>query len=644
MKDILKHITFFTMIAIAVAFSTVAQAQTRAYRASDRDVQTLLNRIENRTDDFKDEIDRSLDKSTIDGTRQEDSINQIVSNFENATDRLKDNFSSNRSSAADVQEVLNRAMFLNSFMRNNRMSQNSQNLWSQIRTDLNTLAGYYRVTSVWNDTAPVPVYPGGYSVNDSQMRSLLDRIKQRQNSFRQSFNRWNNRYYRNNQTGSYNDISQSMTDFDTALDNLRVNYNSRNRNNDNVIAVLRPASSINSYILANRTSSDVTTKWNLVRNDLSTLASYYRMSWDWNNNTFPGDQYGSFDSRLTGTYRLNTTQSDNVSDAVDRAIDHANYDASQHDRLHRNLERRLTSPETLTLEKRGQQLTMSSANAQSVTLVADGRAQTETSPNGRTVTTSVTATNRDLTINYEGDRMNDFYVQFTPVNNGQLKVSRRVYLENQNTTVTVSSVYDKTSPTPQWNTAVYPTPTNPSPTNGFLIPNNTILVATLDSPLSTKTARNGNRFSMTVTAPSQYSGAVIEGTVTGEGSGVVAGRANMSLSFDTIRMPDGRTYTFAGIVDQVRQPNGDVVSVNNEGSIRDGSQTNKTVTRAGIGAVLGAIIGAIAGGGQGAAIGAGVGAGAGAGTVILQGRDNLELAQGSQFSITATAPSNVSSR
>ena len=66
-----------------------------------------------------------------------------------------------------------------------------------------------------------------------------------------------------------------------------------------------------------------------------------------------------------------------------------------------------------------------------------------------------------------------------------------------------------------------------------------------------------------------------------------------------------------------------------------------TALTGGIGTVLGGIIGAIAGGGSGAAVGAAVGAGAGAGTVVLQGRDNLELMSGTEFSITATAPANV---
>ena len=112
-----------------------------------------------------------MDRSNIDGTRQEDSINQIVANYETATDNLKNNFSSRRSSANDVQQVLDRAVFLNSFMRNNRMSQNSQNLWSQIRTDLNTLAGYYQVRSSWNDSVTSNTYQGSYTASDLQMRN-----------------------------------------------------------------------------------------------------------------------------------------------------------------------------------------------------------------------------------------------------------------------------------------------------------------------------------------------------------------------------------------------------------------------------------------------------------------------------------------
>ena len=162
--------------------------------------------------------------------------------------------------------------------------------------------------------------------------------------------------------------------------------------------------------------------------------------------------------------------------------------------------------------------------------------------------------------------------------------------------------------------------------------------------ISTKDSVDGDRFTMEVRSPSAYDGAIIEGRVIkAEKSGRVTGRANLTLDFDTIRLRNGQTYRFAGIIEGVTAANGDDVKVNNEGTVRDGNQTTKTATRAGIGAALGALIGAIAGGGQGAAIGAVIGAGAGAGTVFIEGRDNIELAQGTEFRITATAPANLSS-
>ncbi len=647
-KTNLLKLSLLAAVAIITAFSGV-QAQNRAYTGSDRQLQTLLGRIETQTDAFSREIDRSLDNSNINGTSREDSITSMVSNFEQATDALKNNFTSRNSSADDVREVLNRAASINTFMRNNRVSTTAQRQWTALRNDIDLLASSYRVTSNWNATTVVygDSNQTPRTVSDAQIRTLIARLKTRSSAFRISVGRLNSGYPRRGQSNIAGDITPDLTIFDVALDDLSRSLMRRNAENGNIEEVLTPASSINGYLASNRTNTDVTSKWNLLRSDLTTLAGYYRFSWNGDTVITPGNQNGqngqygqngNFDSRLTGTYRLNMGQSDNVTTIVDRAIVNANYQTDQRDRVQRNLERRLMSPETLSLEKRGQQVTMSSANAASVELTADGRDNTETSPNGRTVTTSVTATNRDLTISYEGDRMNDYNVVFMPVGNRQLKVTRRIYLENQNQTVTATSVYDKTSETADWNTAIYPTDTNNTSNGSFIIPNNTRMTATLNTALSTRNVRDSDQFSMTVTSPNEYNGAVITGTVSGDKSGVVSGRANMSLNFDTILLRNGSTYKFAGIVDEVRSSNGDTINVNNEGTVRDSNQTTKTVTRAGIGAALGAIIGAIAGGGQGAAIGAGVGAGAGAGTVILQGRDNLELGIGSTFTITATAP------
>ncbi len=84
----------------------------------------------------------------------------------------------------------------------------------------------------------------------------------------------------------------------------------------------------------------------------------------------------------------------------------------------------------------------------------------------------------------------------------------------------------------------------------FIVQDGETLVAVLNNHLTTKQTNPGERFSMTVRQPGQYQDAVIEGTV----SGVVQGgrlsdRSEMSLTFDTIRLRNGQTYRFAGILE-----------------------------------------------------------------------------------------------
>jgi hypothetical protein len=160
-------------------------------------------------------------------------------------------------------------------------------------------------------------------------------------------------------------------------------------------------------------------------------------------------------------------------------------------------------------------------------------------------------------------------------------------------------------------------------------------VARLDSQLSAASARAGDLFTLTTSSPPQYEGAVIHGVVAAVDE---VGRAGMTLSLRSIRLRDGRSYQFDGVIEDVRTPDGETIRVDREGTVDEGGQTRKAVERGAIGAALGAVIGAVAGGARGAAIGAAVGAGVGAGTVIAQGRDRLELPRGTELTITSGAP------
>jgi len=548
-----------------------------------------------------------------------------------------------------VQDVLSRAASIDAFIRNNRLNPAAQRDWISLKTDLDTLAGYYSINANWNQ-APLDRNTTGnintgtansYRVSESNVRGLLTRLESRTDLYRREVS---NSLARSilNDTRSESSFIGYVADFEAATDKLKQNFEARRSTSADIEEVLNRAYYIDGFMRDYRLSTSAESQWRLIRTDLDTLANYYNVAWNWNRQYSPASR---FDEMLTGTYRLNVSQSDDVRAIVDRAATTL-YTANQRENLRRNLERRLSSPDTLVIEKRGSQVTVASNTSPQVSFNADGTVRNETTDNGRTIKVTANTTYDGVALSTEGDRGNDFYVNFIPMSNGQLKVIRRVYLENRNDTVTVASVYDKTDNIARFsNLGNQNTGYNQiggATSTDFVIPNNTRITAVLGTPVSTKTSQNGDRFTMEVTSPTEFNGAIIEGRVaTTQRSGTVTGRANMSLEFDTIRLRDGRTYRFAGIVDDVTSANGEKVTVNNEGTVRDNNQTTKTVTRAGIGAALGALIGAIAGGGQGAAIGAVVGAGAGAGTVVLQGRDDIELSQGTQFRITASAPSSA---
>jgi len=340
-------------------------------------------------------------------------------------------------------------------------------------------------------------------------------------------------------------------------------------------------------------------------------------------------------NRLTGTYQLIKSRSDDPSVIADQVA--RSQTGGQRNNVRTTILNRLEAPEYLTLDIQGRLVTMaSSVSTTPVTFEALGRAQSEPSRNGRMQRVTANLSGERLTVNTSGDRSLDYQITFEVIDSGRsLRVTRSISNENLRQPVISRSVYFKSSDRPDWNFRYADLNAPRNQRRSLDVPDGTLLTATLNDDLSTHQSRQGDTFTLTVDSPNQYRGETIEGhIVSANRSRTVSGRADLTMAFDRIRLSDGRSADFSGNIESIREANGENVHVDNEGVIQaDTSQTNRTVTRTGVGAAIGAVIGAIAGGGKGAAIGAGVGAGAGAGSVFIQGADDLELARGTQVDI-----------
>lgn len=151
MRNILPKILFgFAALLIIAAFAETNYAQRRIGRVyySKQSIENLLERIEERSDKFSGALNKSLDRSRLDGTRAEDNILERARDLEDRTDELRREFDHNDrrgETTANVRKVMLEGSRVNRVMRMRRFSPLAENSWLNLRNQLNQLARIYNL-------------------------------------------------------------------------------------------------------------------------------------------------------------------------------------------------------------------------------------------------------------------------------------------------------------------------------------------------------------------------------------------------------------------------------------------------------------------------------------------------------------------
>src|SRR5260370_13096810 len=121
------------------------------------------------------------------------------------------------------------------------------------------------------------------------------------------------------------------------------------------------------------------------------------------------------------------------------------------------------------------------------------------------------------------------------------------------------------------------------------------------------------------------------------------GSSELQLSFDEIRMSDGRYARLSAVlIEVIRMSNSqNVGKVDPEGGVHGKSSTKSDAEKIGAGAGIGAVIGAIAGGGLGAGIGAAIGGGVGTAGVLTERGSDIHLWEGQQLRIRTAGDTTI---
>jgi hypothetical protein len=175
------------------------------------------------------------------------------------------------------------------------------------------------------------------------------------------------------------------------------------------------------------------------------------------------------------------------------------------------------------------------------------------------------------------------------------------------------------------------------------LPAGTQLSVILETTLSTKTTKAGDRFRARVVMPVWANqkeilpvGTAVVGTVvTLKGPGRVKGRAEMQLRPEKLLLPDGRDILLGASIESAKSDD-DTKIVGKEGTVKAGGKEGINKRQAATGAVMGAAVGLATAGGTGAAIGAGaVGAIVLLHQVLKKGKD-ASLAAGTELVLETT--------
>lgn len=170
-----RHTLKFSILAaaiLALSLPAVAAAQWGGYpqnrypnnrgRYDERGLRDSVHRLDRLAKDFERDMDRALDRSRVNGTRQEDRINAEVHQFRRAVGNLKSRVGNGRDlnrSADEARRVLEEGQQLDRVARPRWFDGRLVSQWSQIQQELRYIGNVYGFR-----------YNGGYGRDDDWRR------------------------------------------------------------------------------------------------------------------------------------------------------------------------------------------------------------------------------------------------------------------------------------------------------------------------------------------------------------------------------------------------------------------------------------------------------------------------------------------
>ena len=148
MMVIRKTLVVFLAVVLLSTGAILSQAQRQTYRGTFRSVRQIILRIENGIDLCRKSVE-AQNQRRVNGANGTN-IDSLERDLETAVGQLQVRFDRRKSTAADVQEVLDRATVIDRLMGRNIRSASVQRNWTNLRAHLTQLGNVFKVDLALN--------------------------------------------------------------------------------------------------------------------------------------------------------------------------------------------------------------------------------------------------------------------------------------------------------------------------------------------------------------------------------------------------------------------------------------------------------------------------------------------------------------
>jgi hypothetical protein len=147
MKFLKQAAVIIVVLVVVNGFTVIAQQEP--LRVSDQQLKQLLTRLDTHAENFHKSLAEAINRSYLHDAEIGKYLKYFAWELEQLTDRLQERSQDRKPISSEVQEVLNRGPYLDTFMRSYDFGPRAERDWQMLTADFDQLASYYTIKTYW---------------------------------------------------------------------------------------------------------------------------------------------------------------------------------------------------------------------------------------------------------------------------------------------------------------------------------------------------------------------------------------------------------------------------------------------------------------------------------------------------------------